>query len=544
MNTPSPLISTIPLVVLIGLLTVVITLFGSDSLTGGSQVALIMAMATCIFISMVFYRVPWRKFEHQIAKTMGGVAITILILLAVGMLSGSWMVSGVVPTLIYYGVQLLSPQFFLVCACFICALVSLLSGSSWTTIATIGVALLGISHALGINEAIAAGAIISGAYFGDKMSPLSDTTILASSTTGVDIFTHIRYMMFTTIPSFGITLILFAILGVGSDSNAIIHVGQYTSGLASTFNISLWTLLVPLLTAVLIVQRVPSLIVLFLSALMAGLTALVLQPHLLIQIASDATLSTPAALTKGLAITYYGSTAIDTGYAELNELVSTGGMTGMLNTIWLIICAMCFGAVMVASGMIGSITRVVIHWVRNRVGLVSSTVGTGLFLNITTGDQFISIVLTANMFQRVYQQRGFEPRLLSRTAEDAATVTSVLVPWNTCGMTQSTVLGVPTIAYLPYCFFNILSPITTILVAALGWKIKQHISPDSPDATKPAPHAEEDGKIPWYGTPESDRPAAQLDFLWCKSLQHVLFIGSLYGDAGQHALESGLEHLA
>ena len=470
---PHPLIAAIPVVVLIVLLSIVITLFGSDSLSGGSQIALLMGLAVCVFISMVFYHVPWQAFEQQITKTLGGVAVTILILLAVGMLSGSWMVSGIVPTLIYYGVQLLSPQFFLVCACLICALVSLLSGSSWTTIATIGVALLGISHALGINEASAAGAIISGAYFGDKMSPLSDTTILASSTTGVDLFKHIRYMMLTTIPSFTLTLIIFAVIGFGEAHDSAIHVHQYTEGLSATFNISVWTLLVPVLTAMLIVRRAPSLIVLFLSALMAGITALILQPHILTQIAADPSLGTAAALTKGLAITYYGATAIETGSAELNELVSTGGMTGMLNTIWLIICAMCFGAVMVASGMIESITRVVISWVRSRVGLVASTASTGLFLNVTTGDQFISIVLTANMFQNVYQKQGYEPRLLSRTCEDSATVTSVLVPWNTCGMTQSTVLGVATIAYLPYCFFNILSPLMTILVAAIGWKIKR-----------------------------------------------------------------------
>ena len=468
-SAPHPLIATIPLVVLIGLLTVVITLFGSDSLSGGSQVALLMGLAVCVFISMVFYRVPWKAFEQQMMKTIGGISITVLILLAVGMLAGSWMVSGVVPTLIYYGVQLLSPQFFLVCACVICALVSLLSGSSWTTIATIGVALLGISHALGINEAWAAGAIISGAYFGDKMSPLSDTTILASSTTGVDLFTHIRYMMLTTTPAFVLTLIIFGVAGMGQGGDDIAqHIVRYTEGLDAKFNITLWTLVVPVLTAVLIARRVPSLIVLFLSALMAGVVALIFQPHILTEIAGDASLSQVGAWAKGLAVTYYGATAVETGYAELNELVATGGMAGMLNTIWLIICAMCFGAAMVASGMIESITRVVISWVRSRLGLVASTASTGLFLNITTGDQFISIVLTANMFQNVYEKQGYEPRLLSRTCEDSATVTSVLVPWNTCGMTQSTVLGVPTITYLPYCFFNILSPLMTLLVAAIG----------------------------------------------------------------------------
>ena len=466
---PHPLVAAIPLLALIGLLAVVIVLFGSDSLNGGSQIALLMGLATCVTISMVFYRVPWRAFETQMTKTLGGIAVTLLILLTVGMLSGSWMVSGVVPTLIYYGVQILSPQFFLIGACVICALVSLLSGSSWTTIATIGVALLGIGNALGISEAWTAGAIISGAYFGDKMSPLSDTTILASSTTGVDIFDHIRYMTLTTTPAFLITLIIFFVAGLGMGGDAAVQVEQYTEGLASTFNISLWTLLVPVLTAVLIARRLPSLIVLFLSALMAGVTALILQPHILSEIGQGGQWP----IVRGLAITYYGATAVETGNAALNDLVSTGGMTGMLNTIWLIICAMCFGAVMVASGMIESITRLVISWIRHRLGLVASTASTGIFLNITTGDQFISIVLTADMFRHVYQRLGFEPRLLSRTCEDSATVTSVLVPWNTCGMTQSTVLGVSTLTYLPYCFFNILSPLMTILVAAIGWRIKQ-----------------------------------------------------------------------
>jgi NhaC family Na+:H+ antiporter len=471
---PHPLVAAIPVVVLIGLLTIIISLFGSDSLSGGSQIALLFGMAVCVTISMVFYKVPWKTFERQMCKTIGDVAVTLLILLTVGMLSGSWMVSGVVPTLIYYGIQILSPKFFLVCACVICALVSLLSGSSWTTVATIGVALLGIGHALGINEAWTAGAIISGAYFGDKMSPLSDTTILASSSVGVDIFEHIRYMTLTTTPSILITLVIFLIAGFGHGNEETLHVEQYTNGLSSTFTISPWTLLVPLITGVLIAKKVPSLIVLFVSSILAGITALILQPHILTQIAGDASLSAPAALAKGLAITFYGATAVETGYEALNDLVSTGGMAGMLNTIWLILCAMCYGAVMVASGMIESITRVIIRFVRTRFSLVSSTVGTGVFLNLTTGDQFISIVLTADVFRDVYNKEGYEPRLLSRTTEDAATVTSVLVPWNTCGMTQATVLGVPTLTYLPYCFFNILSPLTTMAVAALGWKIKRH----------------------------------------------------------------------
>lgn len=479
-KTPHPLIAVIPVIVLIGLLSIVITLFGTDALGGGSQTSLLLGMAVCVSISMGFYKVPWKAFEQQIAKTIGQVGITLLILLSVGMVSGSWMVSGVVPTLIYYGVQIISPQLFLVCACVICALVSVLSGSSWTTIATIGVALLGIGHALGIPEPWTAGAIISGAYFGDKMSPLSDTTILASSATGTDLFEHIRFMLLTTTPTFLIALVIFFVAGPGHDNGQNLQITQYTEGLSHTYNITLWTLIVPVVTGVLIARRVPSLITLFISSIVAGIVALLLQPHILCQIAGDESLSHATALTRGLAITFFGSTAVDTGYESLNNLVSTGGMAGMLNTIWLIICALCFGASMVASGMIESLTQVVVRFVRSRVGLVGSTVGTGFFLNLTTGDQFISIVLIANMYKDIYRRLGYESRLLSRTTEDSITVTSVLVPWSTCGMTQSTVLGVPTLTYLPYCFFNLISPLMTLIIAIIGWKIRRIIPEKAP----------------------------------------------------------------
>lgn len=260
---------------------------------------------------------------------------------------------------------------------------------------------------------------------------------------------------------------------------------HYTEGLEQTFHISLWTLLVPLLTGVLIARRVPSLIVLFLSSVMAGIVALILQPHILTEIASGGKMADVSTyhLIKGLAVTYYGSTAVDTGNTSLNELISTGGMAGMLNTIWLILCAMCFGAAMVASRMIESLTRVIVRFVRNRFSLVSSTVGTGIFLNITTGDQFISIVLNADIYKDVYRKQGYEPRLLSRTCEDSATVTSVLIPWNTCGMTQSTILGVPTLTYLPYCFFNLISPLMSMIVAAVGWRIRRQQPPETDQQT-------------------------------------------------------------
>ncbi len=473
-SSPHPLISVIPLLALILLLATVIMLFGSDSLEGGSQISLLIATGLCISISMSRYGRRWMDFENQIKQTIGSVSITIVILLVVGMLAGSWMVSGVVPTLIYYGMQIMSPRFFLVTSCIVCALVSLLSGSSWTTIATIGVALIGIGRALGVNEAWVAGAIISGAYFGDKMSPLSDTTILASSATGTDLFTHIRYMTYTTTPAFSLTLVIFLCSGLWFDSQTAVNVGEYTEGLSSTFNISLWSLLIPFATGILIARKVPSLITLFASSVFAGIFALIMQPQILHGIGgAGEEPESLGTLLRGLLLMFYGHTAVDTGNATLNELVSTSGMSGMLNTIWLIICAMCFGASMLASGMLHSLTSALLHFVQGRTRLVSSTVGTGFFLNLTTGDQFISIVLTADIFREAYKQQGYEPRLLSRTTEDAATVTSVLIPWNTCGMTQSTVLGVSTLAYLPYCFFNLLTPLVSVIVAATGWKIRK-----------------------------------------------------------------------
>ena len=471
---PNPLVAVIPLLVLIGLLTTILILFGNDALSGGSQIALLLASAVCICVSIWVYGIKWKCFEEQIKKSISDISVTLIILLVVGMLAGSWMVSGVVPTLIYYGVQIMSPRFFLVSTCVICALVSLMSGSSWTTIATIGIALLGIGEALSVPEAWTAGAIISGAYFGDKMSPLSDTTILASSASKVDIFSHIHYMTYTTFPSITITLIIFLFAGFFYDGNFDTHqISAFTDGLSNTFHISLFSLVVPIVTAIMIAKRTPSLVTLFVSSILAGCYALIFQTDILKEIAASNNISDSLQVIKGLAITFFGYTQVETGSESLNNLISTNGMAGMLNTIWLILCSVCFGGTMIASRMLESLTNVVLHVVRNRLTLVSSTVGTGIFLNLATGDQSISIILTADMYRDVYEKEGYEGRLLSRTTEDAGTVTSVLIPWNTCGMTQSTMLGVPTLTYLPYCFFNLLSPLMSIIVAATGWKIKK-----------------------------------------------------------------------
>ena len=469
---PSPLLSLVPILVLVTLLFVTIRTFGSDALSGGSQVVLLTATAVCCLIAMGYSKVRWKAIELAMINNISGVATALIILLIIGALSGSWMISGVVPTLIYYGMQIIHPSFFLTSTCVICAIVSVMTGSSWTTIATIGIALLGIGQAQGFDDGWIAGAIISGAYFGDKISPLSDTTILASSVTDTPLFKHIKYMMITTVPSILITLAIFTVAGLTHQATASDQIAMYSASLKETFDISLWLLIVPIITGILIAKRVPSIITLFISTALAGVFALIFQPHLLQEI-SGLSVESMQSQFKGLIMTFYGSTQVQTGNPDLNELVSTRGMSGMMNTIWLIICAMCFGGAMTASGMLGSITSVFIRFMKRTVGLVASTVASGLFLNICTADQYISIILTGNMFKDIYQKKGYESRLLSRTTEDSVTVTSVLIPWNTCGMTQATILGVATLTYLPYCFFNLISPLMSITVAAIGYKIKR-----------------------------------------------------------------------
>lgn len=459
-------LSIIPLLCLITLLTATIAVFGSDALNGGSQLALLASTAICISLSLAFCGTRWHRFEEEIVSKVKDTTISIYILLLIGCLSASWMISGIVPTLICYGIQIIHPQFFLVSACIISAVVSLMTGSSWTTIATIGIALLGIGRAEGFADGWIAGAIISGAYFGDKISPLSDTTVLASSSSGVPLFQHIRYMLQTTVPTILITIVIFTIAGGLMSTSTESDVSIYLNALSSKFVISPWLLIVPVITAWLIYKKVPSLVVLFASALMASFVARIVQPDLIREIAgcNDYSAST---MYRGVLTMLSTSTSIETGNPLINSLVETSGMSGMLNTIWLILCATCFGGAMTASGMLRVVLRSIFSRLTNsRIGLVTSTVMNGLTMNLVTGDQYMSIILTANMFSQEYKDKGYENRLLSRSCEDGATVTSVLIPWNTCGMTQSTVLGVATLAYLPYCFFCYLSPLMSIAQAA------------------------------------------------------------------------------
>ena len=457
-------LALIPLAVLVALQVLVIKEFGSDALDGASQTALLVAAAVAVAMGMVFFKVPWKDIDHAISDNVRTIGGAILILFLIGAVSGSWMLSGVVPTMIYYGMQVVSPSVFLFIACLISALVSLVTGSSWTTIATIGIALMGIGTAHGYSVGWTAGAIISGAYFGDKISPLSDTTVLASSVGEVPLFKHIRYMLITTVPSFSIALVVFLVASLMHADAAAMQSAQFAEGLRSVFNINPWLFLVPVATGVLIALRLPAAIVLFLSAAMAGVAMLVAQPGIVQQVGDGNTF-------KGLMLSYYGGTSLDAGNEALSSLVQTRGMRGMLSTVFLIFCAAAFGGAMTGTGMIQSLTSALAKGISGRRSLVSTTVATGLFANMVTGDQYLSIVLTGNIYKKLYKEKGFEGRLLSRSTEDSATVTSVLVPWNTCGMTQSLVLHVPTLTYLPYCFFNIISPLMSITIAMLGYKI-------------------------------------------------------------------------
>ena len=434
-------VAFLPLLALIGMIVVGVAVFGRDVGDGASQVSLIFATALAAFLAKVVCKVPWSALEQGIASSISKAGVSIMILLLIGMLSGAWMIGGVVPTLICYGVKIMSPHLFLASACVICAVVSLMTGSSWTTVA-------------------------SGAYFGDKLSPLSDTTILASSATGTDLFVHIRYMLFTTIPSMLLTLTIFLVAGFFLVDVAAVDAQEFSNALLCAFHVTPWTLLVPLLTGVLIALRLPSLAVLFFSALMGGVSAVVLQGDVLLSVAGE-DLPSVTGYYKALMTTFFAPTHVATGSEVIDRLVSTRGMSGMLTTVWLILCAVSFGGVMYAGGMLRTIADVALACVRGLAGLVGATAITGAMMNVATGDQYISILIAADMFRDAYRRRGAESRLLSRTIEDSSTVTSVLVPWNTCAMAQSTSLGIPTVAYLPFCFFNLISPFMSVVVAAI-----------------------------------------------------------------------------
>jgi NhaC family Na+:H+ antiporter len=469
---PSLLEAFIPIIFLIILLSFNVYFFGDATLDGSNQIALILAAAVAALLALRM-GFNWSHMLDGVVNSISSAMSSILILLLIGSLAGTWLLSGIVPAMIYYGLEILNPTIFLFAACVVSAIVSVATGSSWSTIATLGIALLGIGQTLGLSEGIVAGAIISGAYFGDKMSPLSDTTNLAPAMAGTDLFTHIKYMAFTTGPSIGITLIIFLVLGFMNSSEADINqIASVQAAIQNKFNINFFLFLVPAAVIFMIVKKVSAIPALLAGTLLGGVFAIIFQPEIITTI-SGIEGNLFEASYRAVMVSMYGDISITTDNAMVNELLSTGGMYGMLNTIWLILCAMIFGGIMESTGMLHRITASVIKLANSTGSLVGSTAGTCIFFNLTASDQYLAIVVPGRMYADTYKERGLKPEVLSRTLEDSGTVTSVLVPWNTCGATQSSVLGVSTWAYAPYCFFNIISPLMTVLFAYLNIKIRR-----------------------------------------------------------------------
>tara|TARA_B100000795_G_scaffold67136_1_gene46086 strand:+ start:57 stop:1493 length:1437 start_codon:yes stop_codon:yes gene_type:complete len=467
----SLLVAFLPILFLTVLLSLNVYLYGDDSLSGANQVALVLAAAFCALLATK-RGTSWEYLLEGIKNSISDTLPALLILLLIGSLSGTWLVSGIVPAMIYYGLQIVNPTFFLVAACIVSAIISLATGSSWSTIATIGVALLGIGQAIGMSEAMVAGAIISGAYFGDKMSPLSDTTNLAPAMAGTDLVTHIRYMTYTTIPSIVITLIIFLFLGFNLETQSSPDDIQIIlTALQSKFVITPWLFLVPASVILLIVKKVPAIPALFVGTILGGVAAIIVQPTIITELGNSSNYFQASFVT--LIDAMSREVSINTDNEMINGLLNTGGMFGMLNTVWLIICAMCFGGIMEASGFLSKISNSLMSLATNTASLVATTSGTCIFFNLTASDQYLAIVVPGKMFKDAYKEKGLAPENLSRTLEDAGTVTSVLIPWNTCGATQASILGVSTLTYLPFCFFNIISPFMTILYAVVGYKIRK-----------------------------------------------------------------------
>jgi NhaC family Na+:H+ antiporter len=461
---PTLLEAIFPILFLICLLVINIFVFGTDGLSGSNQMVLVISSGVAGLVAIFRLNMKWGKLQDGIVASISSAMSSILILLLIGALAGTWLLSGIVPAMIYYGLKILNPTIFLIAACIVSAIVSIATGSSWTTVATVGVALLGIGKALGFGEGIIAGAILSGAYFGDKMSPLSDTTNLAPAMAGTDLFTHIRHMTKTTVPSILIALAVFGVVGVVSGAEgSVSQVKEISEVISANFNVNGWLFLVPVMVLFMIVKKVPAVPALLAGALLGGVFAVIFQPETIQVIAQSPEENILYQYYKGVMMALFGEISIITENAVVNELLVTGGMAGMLNTIWLIVCAMIFGGIMEESGMLRVLAEAIIEKVHSVGSLIASTAATCVFFNVTTSDQYLAILVPGRMYADIYKKRGLKPENLSRTLEDSATVTSVLIPWNTCGATQASVLGVATLTYAPYCIFNIISPFMTIL---------------------------------------------------------------------------------
>jgi len=463
--------AVIPILVLVGLLAWNVFVYGDDALSGSNQFILLIGAAVAAIVGFM-NKVSYNRMIEEVSENIKSTTSALLILLLVGSLAGTWMLSGIIPTLIYGGLQILSPAIFLPASVIICAIISLATGSSWTTSATVGIALIGIAKAIGISPGMAAGAVLSGAYFGDKMSPLSDTTNLAASMAGSELFSHIRYMSFTTTPTIILTLIIFGFISIGIDTSGTADTGQLLTDIKAAYNVNWLLMIVPLAVIILIMKKTKPLIALLIGSLLGGVFALIFQPDVVAKVGGADHLTWISGY-KGVINALTVDTAVESANPILNDLFSTGGMRGMLGTIWLIICALTFGGVMDAIGALQRISQALLSLAKSTFGLFASTVASCLALNITASDQYLAIVVPGKMFDKAYRDKGLAPENLSRTLEDSGTVTSVLIPWNTCGAYHSGVLGVSVFDYFIYAFFSYISPFMTLLFAGLGIKLKQ-----------------------------------------------------------------------
>jgi len=468
---PSVFVALIPLIVLIIILATNVRIFGDDALSFSNQIALLLAAGVAGIVGLINGTNLSDQLDGVIDNIKQAVP-AIIVLLLIGSLSGSWLFGGIVPAMIYYGLEILNPDYFLVTACIISAIVSLATGSSWGTIATVGIALLGIGKTMDIHEGLIAGSIISGAYFGDKMSPLSDTTNLAPAVAGTDLFSHIKYMTITTVPSIVITLIIFLVIGLSFDNTIDpTSANTFSSMLEAQFNLSPILFIVPATVIILIVKKVPAIPSLAIGSILGIISGFVFQTDLMEALFAQGLFNSKYAL----AMTSLGTDfSIPSNDPILSDLLSTGGMSGMLGTIWLIVCAMIFGGIMEKSGCLNAISTALLRFASGRTGLVGTTAATSIFMNFTASDQYLAIVVPGRMYKDAYEKLDLHPVNLSRTLEDAGTVTSVLIPWNTCGAAQAGVLGVATAVYWPFCFFCLLSPITTVAIAAFNVRIKKN----------------------------------------------------------------------
>ena len=463
-------IALLPIVILVLLLSYNVLVYGDDALGGSNQFILLLGAAVAGIVGF-YYKIGYQKMIDKVAENLQSVTGALLILLFVGALAGTWLISGIIPAMIYYGLQILHPSIFLPACIIICAIISLATGSSWTTSATVGIALIGIGKVLGIPVGMVAGAVISGAYFGDKLSPLSDTTNLAPAMAGGELFSHIKYMTLTTIPSIIITLVVFFILSLTQSTSGAADTETLMLAIEEKFTITPWLFIVPGTVILLIIKKSPPLIALLIGTLLGGLFAVVFQSKILLEITESSILSFEVAY-RAIMNSITISTEINTSNTLLNDLFTSGGMEGMLGTIWLIICAMVFGGIMDAIGALERVSNALLNWAQTTFQLFASTVASCLAINLTASDQYLAIVIPAKMFAKAYKDRKLAPENLSRTLEDSGTVTSVLIPWNTCGAYQSGVLGVDVGDYFVYAIFNWLSPFMTLLFAAFNIKIK------------------------------------------------------------------------